>query len=84
MIFSNILENGDNTEIGLVALKVHPPLHIGVILATFNFDGNTPSCMHLLKMLNSTADMHSDDILINLMGIFSMPAAFFSFQHIIL
>ena len=66
-----------------MALKVHPPLRIGVILATFSFNGNTPSCMHLLKMLDSTADMHLDDILINLMGIFSMPAAFFSFKHII-
>ena len=66
-----------------MALKAHPPLCIGVILATFNFDGNTPSCMHLLKMLDSTADMHSDDILMNLMGIFSMLAAIFSFKHII-
>ena len=64
-----------------MALKVHPPLCIGVILATFNFVGNTHSCMHLLKMLDSTADMYSDDILITLMGIFSMPAAFFSYKH---
>ena len=49
----------------------------GVIFATFDFEGNTPSCMYLLKMLDSAAYMHSDDILINLMRFFQCQLPFF-------
>ena len=61
-------------------MYLHPFLKIGVTLAIFNFEGNTPSCMHLLYMLAKTDEVYSADILINLMGIFSIPTDFFRYE----
>ena len=52
MIFSNILENDINSEIGLKfdMSSLSPDLLIGIIVEYFSLEGKVPLCMDLLIM----------------------------------